>query len=1006
MKKHFLKLITMLSLIFSLLSVSCQNSFKFSNNQKPKDFVTVYFCNDGFAGRSAGESIFMPEENILARAKKFELSGTYTGNGNFDEEYKKLTAQVFTQLSDLSSFTKDLVAGAWTFTLNAYSEYSETPFYADEVNIEISNTSYTVEFNLQPVVQDGGTGQLKLKFNFPENNVTKVSYMFYKVNSDLGFEPGDLGTVINPVKIGDVSVAENTMTELSYGNYVMLISLYSDTPQADTFMGDFSVYFVIQTGLVTTVEKTFENLISYWKVTLNGNGVDLKDEVKDFFYYTAYNDIVLPTKSVFDEVAASGKFFTGWKTSQDDSGSTLTQWQNGTVTGNITLYASWLDEPPYKVKFLDGKRDYFSGEMDEITTSGSSLNSGSISIAQTPNYDTTDLTLTPEEESNIPVFEGWYTNPSCETKIPLVDGLYKLDLTGSDDLVHDDENRTVTLYAKWNYKLVYLDPQNATDDSKSGFTAANAVKTVEEAKWLTCNDVDTDVIYVMSGISTKSEIENLSNTKAVVKRESSNTSYLINIPTTETSIELSDVVLDGGYNGVDKRSDIAVIFSTNNDNLTSLTLTNLLIQNHYGKTSAVDIGRLRDTLANITIKNCTFINNTNNMDSMYTSLTYDGGGAIRASGKSVTFDGCTFNNNHTNSYGGAITMVNGSFTFANKNIFENNTANVGGAINGISFTPKSAKLYFISNTAQNAAAFYVRGSSSLSFSNATFESNVNEGNTNSSYIVKGMSFSSCTFKQNKVNKGSVVTFTDNGGFIENCTFTNNRTQDTNYFDINAPYSVSFSGTNIFTNEEDITIPNIYLAKSATCSGNLSVQNGIKMEPDNPIVIGSTGLLPVESNTKIATLFLSKYEVDMQVLDLTSSGTAVIPYFTISDPAYRIDENGYLTFKYSASGVIGNPFDSKVVLAVDKTTVNIDGKLLFTSKIGDNPVGLTDWFVTAEYYSIEKVALDLTDQIIDGASSMELDLNKAGIIYKGSYLFTVSGFYSGIKYSEEFLVTVE
>lgn len=75
-------------------------------------------------------------------------------------------------------------------------------------------------------------------------------------------------------------------------------------------------------------------------------------------------------------------------------------------------------------------------------------------------------------------FEGWYTDASCE-------GGYKLNKNSSDQyVIPGTSTGDITLYAKWKYNWIYVDPQRKVDntsDSNTGIGKNCPVKTIVEA---------------------------------------------------------------------------------------------------------------------------------------------------------------------------------------------------------------------------------------------------------------------------------------------------------------------------------------------------------------------------------------------------------------------------------------------------------------------------------------------------------------------------------------------
>lgn len=187
----------------------------------------------------------------------------------------------------------------------------------------------------------------------------------------------------------------------------------------------------------------------------------------------------------------------------------------------------------YDLTFKDQFGKSISGTFDETTQwsyAGNDLPLGSPS----------------DVDSDVAEFEGWYVNnPECDdenAKLNLSSGVSNLPvekLTGTDDV----------LYAKWNYKKIYVDPENGSDENK-GMTPDQALKTIAHAieyapeKIMLCSALtDPDDICCLNGLDTK-----------VISIERYSASSVISFPYIHIKAgsqlpeekKLNNITLDGG----------------------------------------------------------------------------------------------------------------------------------------------------------------------------------------------------------------------------------------------------------------------------------------------------------------------------------------------------------------------------------------------------------------------------------------------------------------------------
>lgn len=281
------------------------------------------------------------------------------------------------------------------------------------------------------------------------------------------------------------------------------------------------------------------------------------------------------------------------------------------------------------------------------------------------------------------------------------------------------------MYIMLNVGTVYLDPVNGDNDN-GGWNKDIPVKTVAHAKKLLKNNTRTNpAIMVMSTLTSKTDIENLSGLTrtstgaiseyngAIVKRHSECDEVIK--PAASENFTLSNVTFDGGAVWSKSVSDI----SSDIENLTSLTnsglqktkalitltsgeytFENVTIQNcdntstSAGSSAAINIqNSATANLSGCTIKQCRAkygavgvpgILNATDTSFIANYATYRGGAVYGSSEDTkVKFDGCSFLYNGAGDRGGAVNIgLNWDYaTFIGTSAAGNNTTVTGNASN-------------------------------------------------------------------------------------------------------------------------------------------------------------------------------------------------------------------------------------------------------------------------------------------------------------------------------------
>ena len=206
------------------------------------------------------------------------------------------------------------------------------------------------------------------------------------------------------------------------------------------------------------------------------------------------------------------------------------------------------------------------------------------------------------------------------------------------------------------------------------------------------------------------------------------------------------------------------IFTINpnvNINITNLTLTNA---------TAAKGGAIYNQ-GNLTVTNCTFINNT-------ATQSNSGGGAIYNEGTINSLSGCTFTNNAANE-GGAINNAGTINSLSGCTFTKNTVSAVGGAINNAGTINSLSGCTFTNNNATYGGAICnwntINSLSGCTFTNnnATYGGAIYNGYSNTISSLSG-----CTFTKNAANNGGAI-LNHGSCTVHFSSFTNNTATSSN-----------------------------------------------------------------------------------------------------------------------------------------------------------------------------------------------------------------------------------
>lgn len=750
------------------------------------------------------------------------------------------------------------------------------------------------------------------------------------------------------------------------------------------------------------------------------------DKTEDLILYAVWSDLPVYTVTFNSnggtEVAAQnvtqGKFatepvvpsktgmsFAGWYLTAECADDDKFDFDSTPVTENIILYAKWVSV--YTVNFLDSGKTIYSGEsFDETYGTSTAALEGQIEIPNAVTFNTAGLTLTSEDEANIPEFVGWYYDSACEKPVSVFGANATLDLdANAGDLVVDEENRTINVYAKWNYSLVYVDSSSSnsyTDGTASGFTSDYPVKSIAEAKRLIIDesaDDTTDTIFI---ISEPSSLSAYSNTNALFKTTANSFGSSIY----DCTIENASFEMAAGGNCY-----FTLIGS-------STVLNNVKLKGTSLKQCVIDCANNTNTNGTLTVKNCIFENFTIGSDGksygFFNGMMFYLGTNI--SGSNIVIENCTFSNNKVGSYDATNSASSGFISANNKLTIKNSTFEN----NEYSGTLLSAYKIIVGDSAvpddrvifnENKGCIFQgrRKPGSDSSESAILDCNYAEftGNTTKIGDIKDTIINSCTFNENGKSNTYLWYSGESNVTVTNCSF--NKTKGIPlYFNSGVIDRTTFTDS-----ETDYIMFYNSIAGELELSGNCSF--------DKPVQVLASSSSKVQNLIKVDGSFEVPDPVKLAAYDANSLalGSRILetysPYIVLENTDYKIDADGYIVSANQGTGGITDPLDIAKNLYFDlsdyasKTgdvySVQLDSLLTFTAKDKTAAVvlNITDWSATAVYAGIEEIEVTLND--VSGFTSMKTFTLSSSEFYPGNYVITVSGRYNSVPFSTEFIVQV-
>lgn len=270
--------------------------------------------------------------------------------------------------------------------------------------------------------------------------------------------------------------------------YVDTKDVWGDNGETITITPDpIEGFTVLPTSVV--ISDTLANIcsVSYTRnkpnLTLDYNGGNVAGITSGIVLNAYYYDADFPDVSAMTPTR-TGYVFAGWNPSLPAK-----------VPANDTTYtATWANQS-YNIIYKDCYCKDFSGSTTGLATECYY------------GVETELVSAEPVEGGAKRRLTGLYSDSNCTLELSKnASGKYLIPSTNGD----------YTVYAKWQYSNVYVDPVSGDDDN-TGYSSSKAVKTVAEAKkyLIDSNPADDPALVVVNTITAETDIDNLSSLTTV-----------------------------------------------------------------------------------------------------------------------------------------------------------------------------------------------------------------------------------------------------------------------------------------------------------------------------------------------------------------------------------------------------------------------------------------------------------------------------------------------------------
>lgn len=367
-------LISLVSLLFSACSWFSKSSLDADENCCLVSFSVINFEED------SARALFHPKNLTASQVDEFILNAAMDlVPEGADTSKSEIVNLSFDTYDELTSLTKQLYIGNWTFTLEAYKDGKKIADGTETVDLD---TSRLIHFDLQE--PSTGDGSYSFTVNFPYNGAAKVKYkvdVFENLNSAAALTDISYTTVTLEGKDYS-SVTINSSTDLPKGYYFLKLYFYSDAA-ATNLISQNTVYFQVSPGRKTAASVKLDEINTPYSIIYkNQDGTEfnhwnpsLWNGATPIAEFNSSMNVTLPVKK---DVLWTNHKFLGWYTAADSTGTVTAGWTAGT-TGSQTVYAKWEDV----LDISDGPVSYTNDDITFEISSNTALPGETTEIAVT-----------------------------------------------------------------------------------------------------------------------------------------------------------------------------------------------------------------------------------------------------------------------------------------------------------------------------------------------------------------------------------------------------------------------------------------------------------------------------------------------------------------------------------------------------------------------------------------------------------------------------------------------
>lgn len=872
--------------------------------------------------------VLMPSAMDVSTITEIKVSAE-----NLDDSTDTFTDKTFSSYEEFKNAKLRLHVNRWGITITVKNSLGTIATGAiSELNVAAVNTVYNATVSLNPSSTGSGTYNITVKYPTPSDGST-ISVEGYLVPVSASTVSGTIatgtaGSVLLVGEEGPYTVVNVSGTGTS-GMYMLRLLFGKIDESSVTLCSQNYAALRLVSGRNTTGTLVYNEIntpytISYCKA--DGTALTPPDGAPTSFNTT--QTITLP-----DYEPGAHMEFKGWYLNDEFTGAAVTGWSKGQKTNNVTLYAK-IDAEEYSVVYLDySELSVFTGKTATLPIKHTY---GSLTIIPVPAH------IYSGDDNEI-VFNGWYTNMTCTSELSkTVEGDYYIPASYTGSSITGD----IRLYAKWSYKNIYVDPQNATGAAENGggrgyssevpyLNLANAITVLDNGTSFTNKNIILLSSILTSNTSAFTQLNTLTVSKNItVKRAATyTTGPLITADNDSADNKLLGVTIDGGAVW---SSDGAIGYAYSNAANTGVKASAPLVQ--------INSGCSLEIVANVFLQN---------------NCSSGKGGAVYCEG-TLNMSAGKIQNNHAFK-GGGIYLENTAKTAADSTVNLSGSALIGGTVETESGT------VCLGNSAQNGAGIFVShgtvnmtGSASVSDNRACGSSGGTGGgiclaSTEESPVtwdsaapsrVLVVNGSSAEIKNNiaanktssslignmgtgggiHVDRGLVQildgavtgnTAGAGGGGINVSTYgqvqLNSARINTNYiYSSGNGAGIALTSGNLSMNMSSTISSNGAKTTGCTINGNgiyissgvLTMYGGSKVSDTNDVYITKTGKaikLADDVATDAAQITLEEYEIDKTILEMTAGSTSLLENnnekFTLANkPAgtgWKIDPDGKL-----------------------------------------------------------------------------------------------------------------